>query len=76
MMKVIYDRNLQDYAYECRDDVCNTILKIIDYGKESEFESWLKDRFPDGIEDEYLYDLFRDEWEEIYLDLGMPIDDD
>ena len=77
-MRVIYERNMQDYANEIgRDDVRETLQRIIDEGKESEFESLVEDYFlGNAVYDEELYDLLRDDWERVYKHLGIPYDDE
>ena len=62
-MIVKYDVSLSDYQNEiAREDVRNTIQQIIDANKEDDFTSMIEEEYPNGIDDDTLYSLLRDEW--------------
>lgn len=62
-MIVKYDVSLSDYQNEItREDVRNTIQQIIDANKEDDFTAMIEEGYPDGIDDDTLYSLLRDEW--------------
>ena len=62
-MIVKYDVSLSGYQNEiAREDVRNTIQQIIDANKEDDFTAMIEEEYHDGIDDDTLYSLLRDEW--------------
>ena len=68
-MKVYEELNLRDF--NAWSGAIETKNKIIDAGKEEEFEEMIEEIYPDGLSATKLNDIlwFEDEW--IYTCLGM-----
>lgn len=74
MIKIVTEMHLRDFdAWSVSIDTKN---KIIEAGKDLEFEDIINAIYPDGLTDTQLNDLlwFDDEW--CYETLGMEVDDE
>lgn len=50
--------------------------EIRKWGREDDLMDYLEDCFPDGADEVELNDLLSYDWEWVYSQIGMPIDDD
>lgn len=68
-MKIINDTTI--YDFEAWSGAVETKDRIIDAGKESEFESLIDELYPDGLTDTQLNDIlwFEEAW--IFESLGI-----
>lgn len=55
-------------------------IKVLDeirkWGREDDLMDYLEDCFPDGADEVELNDLLSYDWDWVYSQIGMPIDDD
>lgn len=66
------------------DNLCNnlwgqavTVLyEIFKHGKSEELMDFLEDAYPDGVDKVELNDLLAYDWEWVYKNIGMPVDDE
>lgn len=73
-MKIYREKTLADF--EAWSGAIYTKDKIIEEGKEDEFEALIEELYPDGIDETGLNDLlwFEDNW--IYETLGITDEED
>ena len=73
-MKIINDTTI--YDFEAWSGAVETKDRIIDAGKESEFESLIDELYPDGLTDTQLNDIlwFEEAW--IFESLGITDNDE
>lgn len=57
--------------FEAWSDGEYTKMKILDAGKEQDFEMWIDELYPDGLEDTQLNDILWFESDYIYEILGL-----
>lgn len=62
-------RNSWGQAIEVLDEIRK-------WGREDDLMDYLEDCFPDGADEVELNDLLSYDWEWVYSQIGMPIDDD
>lgn len=76
MLKVIDEYDFDTlYNNSCGQAV--SVLNEIDEADKSEdLMDLLEDIYPDGVDSIELNDLISDDWEWIYKQIGMPIDED
>lgn len=62
-------RNSWGQAIEVLDEIRK-------WGREDDLMDYLEDCFPEGADEVELNDLLSYDWEWVYSQIGMPIDDD
>lgn len=73
-MRIYYELDLSDFdAWGGGEEL---LEKIREADKESEFENYLEENYPDGMTEEDLNDLLRYEEDEIFKALGMEEDEE
>ena len=73
-MKITYELDLG--KFEAWSGGEETLDRILDEGKENDFEALLEELYPDGIDVTELNDLLRFETDWIYESLGMNTDEE
>lgn len=68
-MKIITETSL--FKFDAWSGAIDTQKRIINEGKEAEFEQLIEELYPDGVTDVQLNDLLRFEDKWIYATLGM-----
>lgn len=75
-MVIVYEKSLGEFYDESSAQVQGIIETIINAGKAEEFEAMIDAEYPDGIGEYELHDMLRDEWQDIYNELGIDEEED
>ena len=77
MLKII--KNNCDF-YDLYRNAWGQAIEVLDeirkWGREDDLMDYLEDCFPEGADEVELNDLLAYDWEWVYSQIGMPIDDD
>ena len=69
MIKVMKEINIEDFeAWSGGED---TLDRIIEEGKTEEFEDYINESYPDGIDETHLNDILRFDSQQVFQDLGI-----
>ena len=69
MIKVMKEINIEDF--EAWSGGKDTLDRIIEEGKEKEFEDYISDLYPDGIDETQLNDILWFDSDQVFQDLGI-----
>jgi hypothetical protein len=73
-MKIISEKSISDF--EAWSGAVDTKNKIVEANKENDFDSYIEDLNPDGIDETALNDLLWFDGDQILEDLGITEDEE
>jgi hypothetical protein len=73
-MKIISEKSISDF--EAWSGAVDTKNKIVEAYKENDFDSYIEDLYPDGIDETALNDLLWFDGDQILEDLGITEDEE
>lgn len=76
MLKVTQEMDFMDIWNTAWGQAKDILEKIYNADKEEELMNYLEEVFPDEVDRTELNDLLAFDWEWVYSQIGMPIDDD
>lgn len=76
MIKVTQEMDFMDIWNMAWGQAKDILEEIYDADKEEELMNYLEEGFPDEVDRTELNDLLAYDWEWVYSQIGMPIDDD
>lgn len=69
MRKILIDFDLEEF--DAWSQAITTKERIIEEGKEKEFNNLINELYPDGIEEVQVNDILWHDWEWVYENLGI-----
>lgn len=76
MLKVIDEYDFDTLYNNSGGQAVSVLSEIDEHDKSEELMDFLEDLYPDGADAVELNDLLAYDWEWVYSQIGMPIDDD
>lgn len=74
MRKILIDFDLEEF--DAWSQAISTKERIIEEGKQEEFNNLINELYPDGVEEVQVNDILWHDWEWVYENLGITDEED